>query len=186
MIYDSLENIAQYKNLGKNYAKAVEFLQRKDLRSFEEGKYEIDGKKVYATVSRYKTQDWEGTKWEAHRNYADIQVVLEGEEIIGYEPSKNMTTMIPYNPCLLYTSCIAGLVSLGILPKILPFPYIGLMLSVLVYAVGGGLLEVIISPIAVSYTHLKIHRQRFLCKFQGRFRRFRRKEPSVMPRLLLV
>jgi fucose permease len=48
---------------------------------------------------------------------------------------------------LAHIFCIAGLVSLGILPKILPFPYIGLMLSVLVYAVGGGLLEVIISPI---------------------------------------
>lgn len=41
----------------------------------------------------------------------------------------------------------AGLVLLVFLPEFLPDPFIGILLSVMVYAVGGGLLEVLVSPI---------------------------------------
>ena len=42
---------------------------------------------------------------------------------------------------------VAGLVSMAFLPELLPDPFMGLMISVVVYALGGGLLEVLISPI---------------------------------------
>lgn len=41
----------------------------------------------------------------------------------------------------------AGLVGLAVLPSLLPSPYAGLLLSVVCYAIGGGLIEVLISPI---------------------------------------
>ena len=40
-----------------------------------------------------------------------------------------------------------GLISLTILPEVFSDPFIGLMLSVIIYAVGGGIIEVLISPI---------------------------------------
>lgn len=40
-----------------------------------------------------------------------------------------------------------GLILLTILPEVLPSPLIGLLLSVVVYAIGGGILEVLISPV---------------------------------------
>lgn len=43
--------------------------------------------------------------------------------------------------------CAAGLLLMTFLPEVLPSPFIGLFLSVMVYAVGGGLLEVLVSPI---------------------------------------
>lgn len=43
--------------------------------------------------------------------------------------------------------CAAGLLFMTFLPEVLPNPFIGLFLSVMVYAVGGGLLEVLVSPI---------------------------------------
>ena len=43
-----------------------------------------------------------------------------------------------------------GLVGLAFLPDLLPSPFAGLLLSVLLYALGGGLLEVIVSPIVES------------------------------------
>ncbi len=43
-----------------------------------------------------------------------------------------------------------GLIGLGILPILLPSPYIGLAIAVMIYAIGGGLIEVIISPIVES------------------------------------
>lgn len=43
-----------------------------------------------------------------------------------------------------------GLLGLSILPEILPDAYIGLLISVTIYALGGGLLEVLVSPIVES------------------------------------
>ncbi len=41
-----------------------------------------------------------------------------------------------------------GLVGLGIFPRIFPDPYIGIIAAIAIYAIGGGLTEVLISPIA--------------------------------------
>ena len=41
----------------------------------------------------------------------------------------------------------AGLVLMTVLPEIMPSPFAGLLISVMCYAVGGGLLEVLVSPI---------------------------------------
>lgn len=43
--------------------------------------------------------------------------------------------------------CAAGLVGLGVLPDLMPNPLSGLILAVCCYAVGGGMIEVLISPI---------------------------------------
>lgn len=41
----------------------------------------------------------------------------------------------------------AGLVLLTILPELFPSPFTGILLAVMVYAIGGGLLEVLVSPV---------------------------------------
>jgi MFS family permease len=46
--------------------------------------------------------------------------------------------------------CALGLISLGVLPNLLPIPYTGLTIAVIIYAMGGGLIEVLISPIVDS------------------------------------
>ncbi len=43
-----------------------------------------------------------------------------------------------------------GLIGLGVLPNLLPTPYFGLTVAVIIYAVGGGIIEVLISPIVES------------------------------------
>lgn len=40
-----------------------------------------------------------------------------------------------------------GLIGLGVLPEVVADPYMGLCLAVIIYALGGGLTEVLISPI---------------------------------------
>ncbi|NLZ81950.1 MAG: DUF386 domain-containing protein [Clostridiales bacterium] len=98
MIYDSLKNIETYKGLGENYEKAIAFLVNTDLDNLEVGKYEIDGKNVYATVFTYDTIQWEDGKWEAHKNYSDIQLVISGEEVLGFEPTVNLNAKTEYDP----------------------------------------------------------------------------------------
>lgn len=40
-----------------------------------------------------------------------------------------------------------GLMLLTVLPEILPVPFAGILIAVMIYAVGGGLLEVLVSPV---------------------------------------
>ena len=41
----------------------------------------------------------------------------------------------------------AGLILLAVLPDVLPSPFAGILTAVIIYAVGGGLLEVLVSPV---------------------------------------
>ena len=49
-----------------------------------------------------------------------------------------------------HLTAAAGLIMLAVLPDVLPTPFYGLLAAVVVYAVGGGLLEVLVSPIVES------------------------------------
>ena len=42
------------------------------------------------------------------------------------------------------------MLGLAVLPELLPNAYAGLLISVIIYALGGGLLEVLVSPIVES------------------------------------
>lgn len=48
---------------------------------------------------------------------------------------------------LAHALCAAGLALLAFLPELLPSPFPGILTAVGVYAVGGGLLEVLVSPV---------------------------------------
>lgn len=48
---------------------------------------------------------------------------------------------------LAHTLAVFGMIGFAWLPEVLPSPYIGLMISVIIAAVGGGIIEVLISPI---------------------------------------
>jgi fucose permease len=48
---------------------------------------------------------------------------------------------------LAHVFCVVGLVLLAVLPSVLSSPYLGLSLAIVVYAIGGGLLEVLVSPV---------------------------------------
>ena len=48
---------------------------------------------------------------------------------------------------LAHVFAAAGLISLTILPEVFADPFTGIIVAVMIYAVGGGLLEVLISPI---------------------------------------
>lgn len=48
---------------------------------------------------------------------------------------------------LAHATAAVGLILLAVLPEILPVPYMGIMIAVVFYAIGGGLLEVVVSPV---------------------------------------
>ena len=98
MIADVLNNAAIYKKLGRNFEKAFDFLQQADLNAFPLGKQAIDGDNVFMILSEYTTKLFSDARWEAHRVYADIQLLLAGEERIGFAHLASMKVTEDYNP----------------------------------------------------------------------------------------
>ena len=63
--------------------------------------------------------------------------------------SARFVDRIGYRTCILaaHVFCATGLIGMAVLPHILPSAYAGLLCAVVCYAIGGGLIEVLISPI---------------------------------------
>ncbi len=56
---------------------------------------------------------------------------------------------IGYRTCVVFSQVLSavGLVFMAILPEVFPSPFIGILLAVVLYAIGSGLIEVLVSPI---------------------------------------
>jgi YhcH/YjgK/YiaL family protein len=84
MVFDQLENAAQYVSLHPRLAKAFDYLRGTDLAQLSIGRHDIVGDEVFALVQEYRTRaDAEGF-WESHRRYIDVQYVASGAERMGY------------------------------------------------------------------------------------------------------
>ena len=55
-----------------------------------------DGNKIL--VQQNTTKDAATQKVETHRNYLDIQYIVEGEETVGWAPTETLTPADEYNP----------------------------------------------------------------------------------------
>ncbi len=57
--------------------------------------------------------------------------------------------IIGYRTCVVTSQVVsaAGLILMAFLPELLPSPFIGIIISVVLYAIGSGLVEVLLSPI---------------------------------------
>lgn len=84
MILDRLANCQKYEVLSPRIQAALQFLRQADLSSAAPGRYELDGANLYYLIQEYAPKPVEAAALEAHRNYIDIQLVLEGEEFIGF------------------------------------------------------------------------------------------------------
>jgi len=56
---------------------------------------------------------------------------------------------IGYRACVIASQVVSagGLVLMAILPDIFPVPFVGILIAVVLYAIGSGLIEVLVSPI---------------------------------------
>lgn len=86
MIFDTLRNASRYFALSTNLRTAIEYLQQSDFARMDDGKYQLDGDRLFAMVSRYRTKLPAEAVWESHRRYIDVQFVVQGVERLGYVP----------------------------------------------------------------------------------------------------
>lgn len=84
MILDDLRNAAAYAHVHPGFAAAFAMLQRKDVAALPAGKHEGDGDRLFFIINKEEGRDRSGAKLEAHRKYIDIQLVLSGDEEMGW------------------------------------------------------------------------------------------------------
>ncbi len=95
MIKDKIFNSKVYYSLSDNIKKGLLWLEKTDLDNIADGKYEIDGDNVYASVQTYETKV--DAKYESHRKYIDIQYMIDGEERIGVTDLSNCISCVEYD-----------------------------------------------------------------------------------------
>lgn len=97
MIYDTFEHLELYAQPGTLMHQALVYARDFD-QSKADGRQEIDGDRLYALVNSYDSSPREERRYEAHKRYADIQVLLEGEEAIDVSLESNLPVIQEYNP----------------------------------------------------------------------------------------
>lgn len=96
MIYDRLENLALYCQPGTRLHRALVYV-RDAAPTAAEGRTELDGERLYASVSIYDTSPRDERRFEAHRKYIDVQAVLEGEEGIDVSLETDLPILEAYD-----------------------------------------------------------------------------------------
>jgi biofilm protein TabA len=98
MIYDSLDSLGSYKGLSRNLDDAIEYIASHDLGGLPEGRSPIDGERLFCSVMSYETKEPTLARYEAHRRYLDIQILLEGREDCFYLPLEGLPALEAFDP----------------------------------------------------------------------------------------
>ncbi len=85
MITDKIENIKNYKEIPNQVS---DFLKSLTSNS-DTGHYEID-ESSYANIDEYETKPVSNCKFEAHKKYIDIQMLLSGTEELDFIHTENL------------------------------------------------------------------------------------------------
>ena len=86
MILSNLDIPLSQITIGPRIVTAVGFLRNLD-KNIPDGKIEIDGDDVFAIVATVKTGHPDKRFFEAHRDYIDVQYVIDGRQIIEWMPA---------------------------------------------------------------------------------------------------
>ncbi len=97
MIIDRIDNSDFFDLLPSAVADALRIAAETDFSSIEDGKYKVYGDDMYYIVERYKTRTPEQAKYEVHRKYIDVQIMISGCEAMGYAPLGSLDVKTDYD-----------------------------------------------------------------------------------------
>lgn len=83
MIYTKRKNLHRYLGISQAMDTAIRHVLSADLTQLTKGRNEIDGNQTFVNRFDYQTMPQEQAIWEGHIQYADIHVLLSGQEMIG-------------------------------------------------------------------------------------------------------
>ena len=96
MIVDQLQHAPLYRSIHERFGQAFDFLASTDLTALPSGRKTIQGEELFALVNDYSTQPQEKCRFEAHRQYLDIQLMVRGIERIAVADLSTMKDDEPY------------------------------------------------------------------------------------------
>lgn len=97
MVFDNLKNCELYYGMHPRFKEAFDFIKKALSENLAVGKYEIDGKELWASVQEYTSKLENEAKAEAHKNYIDIQFIVSGTEVIEGFDLQKATPKSEYN-----------------------------------------------------------------------------------------
>lgn len=86
MILSALSQSSRYAALHPLFRQAFDYIRDTDLYAMAPGRYQLACEDLIAIVEHVPGRSKEVAKLEAHRRYIDIQLVLEGDESMGWKP----------------------------------------------------------------------------------------------------
>lgn len=86
MLLFPLEHSAEYESLHPEFAAVLAFLKQHQNEKLETGKHDVPGTRSFVIVSQDLGRGKSDSPLEVHREYIDIQYVVEGKELIGWSP----------------------------------------------------------------------------------------------------
>ena len=96
MIAGTLAQSSRYASLAPHFEAAFAFLRNLPA-DLPPGRHDIAGDDCFALVQAYTTRPLSAAKFEAHRNYVDIQFVQAGRETLLWTPLTGLAETKPYD-----------------------------------------------------------------------------------------
>lgn len=98
MVLDSLKNSERIECLHPLFKQAFDYIKSADFSKMEDGKYELDGNRLFVSVASIFGKDKKEAAIETHKKYIDIQLPLLGVEKIGWKAGSELQEeSVPYN-----------------------------------------------------------------------------------------
>ncbi len=97
MIADALKNMNKYQAVIPHSKEILDYLNATDLSSLQTEQYPIVGESAFILIQEYLTKSESEKKWESHKKYIDLQIVLSGQEFMDYSPSSFLLPRDPYS-----------------------------------------------------------------------------------------
>ncbi len=98
MILDILDRWTSYTWPNSRFQKGFAYLETLEPVAVKDGKVLLEGEELFCIFEEYETTPAEGHRFETHRRYADIQVLLEGQETILWAPREGLRLAEAYTP----------------------------------------------------------------------------------------
>ncbi|HUU28326.1 MAG TPA: YhcH/YjgK/YiaL family protein [archaeon] len=99
MVYSQLTHHTRYLALAPGLDKAFRYLREVADNPPADGRYEIDGEKVFAIVASYTTAPRIEKVYEGHYNYLDLQYLAQGgPEAVYYGNAETAPIAEDYDP----------------------------------------------------------------------------------------
>ncbi len=95
MVVDYIKNYQQYKNTLNLLEEAFEYAKN-CTADMTDGRYELS-EGMYASVMSGETTPLTEGLFETHKQYIDLQYVIEGEELLETNDVSALTLKIPYD-----------------------------------------------------------------------------------------